>query len=794
MAEDSKVLSLSNVKILKDYISRNIDTVSSLLKDEYNSQLSSITEQLDILKNNGTLEGVEELRLEMDALQNNFNDKNEALESLRGDLDKLNSDIADGSVFSEGQLNEIIKTALIDKTVITDDMVSTPNVFTQQIVALIGNFGKLSASKIEAGTLKGSNIQSNYKLTGSDEPIWKIDDEGAGWLAKKNIEWDKDGNVNFGPGVKLSWNSMDSDTIPDFATKDDLGSIESGGMTDDEFETKLTNIGPNWIETQYIDASKITGNTISGKTIQSSTNATLNGGGTGPSWKINNDGSGYLAKKNINWNAAGKVTFGSDVELSWGNITGTETITNSISTANSNAANAKALAEQAGSTAASATSKATAASSAIEALNTRVDSLNNYSEDEIKAYATNITKDIITTPSLYALTITADKVTTAALEAESATIGKIAADKVVVKTLNTDPDKGTDKIEISDNHIHCLNDAGKKNLIVSSNTIDSDIASILLGDTAQYDDVEYELAEMPITEHSVKVNNTTYDYTNTVSSNSDAWFNCEEVDEIGYFFKDAELIVQPKLCAFKGRSLLNGYKKVNNEAWLMLGDCFITLYKYDLTDKQWKTLGNEYTNILPPAVNISLINGSTDNISMANNYWSNIHKIIGDEKGYKLYNLDKAKQISKFIIPSDGKYGLKIAFRRTSNDGKTPVNLPYFIVANKKNSRLLDALMATYDLTVSKNTLPATYTEIGKNGMISYDGKNVLCNSESGVTLRSNKSGDPQRFYGIRVDENGIYISNGIKRYRSLEDYINILIDAKLSEHLSAYQHTENTE
>ena len=52
----------------------------------------------------------------------------------------------------------------------------------------------------------------------------------------------------------------------------------------------------------------------------------LNYDGTGAvdtrtnSFRLNQDGSGYLANKNIKWDADGKVTFGKDVTLDWGNL------------------------------------------------------------------------------------------------------------------------------------------------------------------------------------------------------------------------------------------------------------------------------------------------------------------------------------------------------------------------------------------------------------------------------------------------------------------------------------------
>ena len=236
MANDSnKVLSVGNLKVLKDYIDKtggtNREVISEEMKSyldkelvkasnnlskEYEKEFTNLSNRIAEVEATGTPEELAELRLELDALNNNFNDKNLALTTLDEDLKRLSGDfsalyegIETGSVFSAGQLNQVIKTALIDKTVITDDMVSTPNVFATQMVALIANMGHINAGSIDAGTIAGSNIESIHKISGTNDPVWVINDEGDGWLAKKNIQWDKNGNVTFGPDVKISWNSVD---------------------------------------------------------------------------------------------------------------------------------------------------------------------------------------------------------------------------------------------------------------------------------------------------------------------------------------------------------------------------------------------------------------------------------------------------------------------------------------------------------------------------------------------------------------------------------------------------------
>ena len=131
------------------------------------------------------------------------------------------------------------------------------------------------------------------------------------------------------------------------------------------------------------------------------------------------NGEGSLADGAITWDANGlyihkDTTFDDDVELKWENI-------NSSSVPNYLTQN---YIDNAG-----------------------------YSQEEIEAFATTITKNMITTPSLYALTITADNVTTNCMNAISAEVGDLVAEKIDVTELNT-TGKGTLKggtIKIKDN-------------------------------------------------------------------------------------------------------------------------------------------------------------------------------------------------------------------------------------------------------------------------------------------------------------------------------------------------------
>lgn len=204
----------------KAYLEEGIKEASEAIYNDYESKYKELIDAIAKAEANGG-KGLEELKLQLDALVNNTNDKFVALDSLETDLKKLNGEYDDlnikyNSIFSPGQLDEVIRTALITETVITDEMVSTPNVFATKIVSLIANMGHINAGSIDAGTMRGSSIEStntivtapNPNKVEAGEPVWKIDNAGNGWFARGNIHWDTDGNVTFGPGVKLKWESI----------------------------------------------------------------------------------------------------------------------------------------------------------------------------------------------------------------------------------------------------------------------------------------------------------------------------------------------------------------------------------------------------------------------------------------------------------------------------------------------------------------------------------------------------------------------------------------------------------
>lgn len=170
---------------------------------------------------------------------------------------------------------------------------------------------------------------------------WKFNNDGSGQIANGNIVWDSSGNVTFSASVALNWSNTSNGEY-------DAIIAALGGST----FPKLTYISSTGIYTGVVYANQVIvnsalvvgGSTYNGSvSVRNASNSTvvtldrtgitaiagkiggwnitssllyagsvyLSSAGTiynGSYWRLNNDGSGLLAKNNIYWDAAGNIT------------------------------------------------------------------------------------------------------------------------------------------------------------------------------------------------------------------------------------------------------------------------------------------------------------------------------------------------------------------------------------------------------------------------------------------------------------------------------------------------------
>jgi hypothetical protein len=96
---------------------------------------------------------------------------------------------------------------------------------------------KVSADNITAGTISACTIQSS-----TDNPTWKLNPDGSGYLANRNISWKTDGSLAMSGEIIAS-----SGKIGDFSINSDglyYGNISKWTSTE---KTNMSQIGPNFV-------------------------------------------------------------------------------------------------------------------------------------------------------------------------------------------------------------------------------------------------------------------------------------------------------------------------------------------------------------------------------------------------------------------------------------------------------------------------------------------------------------------------------------------------------------------
>lgn len=96
---------------------------------------------------------------------------------------------------------------------------------------------KVSANNITAGTISACTIQSS-----TDNPTWKLNPDGSGYLANRNISWKTDGSLTMSGEITAS-----SGKIGDFSINNDglyYGDISKWTSTE---KTNMSQIGPNFV-------------------------------------------------------------------------------------------------------------------------------------------------------------------------------------------------------------------------------------------------------------------------------------------------------------------------------------------------------------------------------------------------------------------------------------------------------------------------------------------------------------------------------------------------------------------
>lgn len=122
---------------------------------------------------------------------------------------------------------------------------------------------------------------------------WRLEKDGSGALANGAISWSSDGVVTLGVGVTIDWNLIHG------------------------YGERFTKINSSGVYTGSINATQIQAGKISADYIDVN-NVLLNEG----KWKLGEDGSGYLAGKNITWTKDGELQITGKITATSGLIGG----------------------------------------------------------------------------------------------------------------------------------------------------------------------------------------------------------------------------------------------------------------------------------------------------------------------------------------------------------------------------------------------------------------------------------------------------------------------------------------
>lgn len=324
----------------------------------------------------------------------------------------------------------------------------------------------------------------------------------------------------------------------------------------------------------------------------------------------------------------------------------------------------------------------------------------------------------------------------------------------VVRTdrLETKPDENTDKIHIEDNYIHCLNTNGEKNLIISSNDVNTDYVNSLFVDkyTEENDTI---VSRIDITKDSS--NGTDYPYTNSAH-----WYHLvDEPSKIGKILKGSDITIYAALALFKSKnynSLQANYESAAN----------------------WKITRGEDAPTISPDISTYVVGGggTPEWDWTAGGGYIIIYRadsengVYTEYKSKKFYGewTDADSPWNSSTLNNTKRYKTHSTTETIDHDGYYAIKLclePESVYYSKSVTYSINGLL---NINVNQN-IPDAYTEIGKNGIITYNNGTAMIVDNNGFIVKARQSLSNDVFYGIKIDKYGMYFCNGGTSWRAWE-------------------------
>lgn len=145
--------------------------------------------------------------------------------------------------------------------------------------------GKIGKWDISATAITNGNVSLGADGTVSNGDFWKLANDGSGYLACKNLTWDNLGNASFLGTITATAGKIGEWLIDAATIKKGNVTLGADGSIANEGKWKLANDGSGYLANKNI------------------------------LWAA--DGSGSLGNGNIAWDADGNITFSAKVSINW---------------------------------------------------------------------------------------------------------------------------------------------------------------------------------------------------------------------------------------------------------------------------------------------------------------------------------------------------------------------------------------------------------------------------------------------------------------------------------------------
>ena len=340
---------------------------------------------------------------------------------------------------------------------------------------------------------------------------------------------------------------------------------------------------------------------------------------------------------------------------------------------------------------------------------------------------------------------------------------KINTDGLTVSKLNTKPENNKDNISICENYIYCLNGDGRRNLKISSDNINIGCLDALFTPVNSVDVNKY------VAINGWTNNNNKWTNTNIVlSSQGTVNVNNDETADpvnyngtckpIGYVLKDTkfDMTIKISLNYYYWGNSVQPYTKISADKWGITSG----------TAQGWGKLpvgSSALTNSNLTGGYLLLYKKDENGIYVLVKLYSLSGEWIIENSDSVIFNPNsnftsgnyRTKHVTDIQIPDDGEYGVELYFE--------PNSIYYTNTTNPSSNTYLNT---RFIINVNR---PEQYTEIGKNGLISYNIDTAIALNSDGVILKSKNADDGiYNFYGLKVNKSGIYIGTNTTDWKKL--------------------------